>query len=960
MMNLPTCHLILFLLLLRFDPAWAQSPATQRLASFQKLNEQESPLNGLEFRNIGPTIMSGRVTDLEVNPNNPHEFYAAYASGGLWHTTNNGLSFEPVFDHESSITMGDVAVNWKNHTIWIGTGEVNSSRSSYAGTGIYQSTDSGRHWQHLGLEESHHIGKIILHPENPKVAWVAVLGHLYTPNKERGIYKTTDGGQHWKQTLYMNDTTGCVDLIIHPSNPDILYTSSWTRTRTPWNFNGCGEGSAIYKSSDAGEHWTKLTDGTNGFPQGKGVGRIGLALCASHPETLYAILDNQFNQPEDSKKEKKLNARDIAALNESSFLQLDNKKLNDYLRSNGYPEKYTAESVKQSIEKKEYTVQDVADWKLADADANLFDTPVIGAEVYRSNDGGTSWNKTHSEWLEGVYYTYGYYFGTISVSHQNPEKLFIAGYPVLMSEDGGKHFKGIDGDNCHPDYHRIWIHPDNDQYLITGNDGGVNISYDNGQHWYKANNPAVGQFYAVQVDDDKPYNVYGGLQDNGTWTAPSNTTENTAWHQSGQYPYRNIGDGDGMQVQVDTRDNTTVYVGYQFGNYYRINKNNGSSEDIKPVHQIGEEPFRFNWQTPIWLSKHHQDIFYLGSNCLHRSLHQGKNPEAISKDLTMHEAERKGNVPYATLTSISESVLKFGLIYTGSDDGAIACTRDGGFTWNRISNSLPQHDWVSRVIASRFKEERVYATLNSYRNDDFSALLFVSDNYGKNWQALGKDLPQEPLNVVREDPKNENILYVGSDNGLYVSFDRGEHFVPWQSNLPRVAIHDMVIQERENELVLGTHGRSVYIAPLNRVQQYPDIRSRNLVLFAPDTATVMTKAGTRSSVYSDPMLPEITLEYFTQEKGIHRFSIRNRKGDLLHTFTDTATTGFNQTVYHLTVPESARRKFKPVLQMAENGDFYLPAGEYQIELSNEKEKSSVSWFIQKAEEENNNLPREKD
>lgn len=910
----------------------AQTPTSQRLTSFEQSKQHQSPFQKVSFRSIGPTVMSGRVTDIEVNPNNTSEFYVAYASGGVWHTTNNGQSFTPIFDKEATHTIGDMAMDWNTGCLWVGTGEVNSSRSSYAGTGVYKTIDTGKTWQHLGLEESHHIGRIVLHPSNPSIAWVAVLGHLYTKNMERGVYKTIDGGKSWQQTLFINDSTGCVDLCIDPQSSEILYASVWARTRVAWNFNGSGEASAVFKSTNGGETWINTTKEESGFPTGNGVGRIGISICKKNPSVLYALLDNQFNQKEEKNKEKKIKAKELQSMSSSDFLQLDSITLAKYLEENDYPSKYTVDSVRTAVKNKVFSVKDIADWKLADADNNLFDTPVIGAELYRSNDAGNSWTKTHTDLLEGVYFTYGYYFGTISVSPINPDKVCIAGYPILLSEDGGKTFRQMDGDNCHPDYHRVWINPLNDKHIIAGNDGGINITYDDGKHWIKANNPPVGQFYAVQVDDAKPYNVYGGLQDNGTWMAASTTVENTAWHQTGQNAYTNIGDGDGMQVMVDTRNNETTYVGYQFGNYYRLPKVTSSPVYITPKHDIGQKPFRFNWQTPILLSKHHQDIFYIGSNVLHRSLHQGDEMKEISKDLTANN--RKGNIPYATLTTIAESILEFGLLYTGSDDGIISCSKDGGYSWTRISNSLPANLWVSRVVASKFSKARVYASLNNYRNDDFTPYLFVSDEYGKNWKQLGKDLPNEPINVVREDVKDENILYVGTDNGLYVSFDAGIHFIPWDAELPRVAVHDMVIQERENELVLGTHGRSIYIAKLDRIQLYPTIKDKELYLLALRDIKFNKETGNKSSVYATPDSAKVDIHYFSKNGGKHQVKILDKKGNDLYSFSQDAIRGFNVVEYHLQCKEQGLKYFSEKPKKAEDGNYYLPIGEYKVHMIN--------------------------
>ncbi len=937
--------LSIILFLLQTFMVMAQSPVSQRLSSFKQIQDEVSPLKNVAFRNIGPTIMSGRVTDVEVNPENTNEFYVAYASGGVWHTLNNGQSFTPIFDNQATLTIGDMAMNWKEHTLWVGTGEVNSSRSSYAGTGLYKTTDTGKTWIRCGLDESHHIGRVVLHPSDKNIAWVAVLGHLYTKNNERGLYKTTDGGMTWKQTLFINDTTGCIDLLIDPSSPEVLYTTSWNRTRSAWNFTGSGEGSGIYKSTDGGNHWNLITPGNNGFPFDKGTGRIGISICASNPSVLYALLDNQNNQEENKDEEKKMNAKDLSDISTEDYLEMENKKLEDYLRSNGYPEKYTAESTKEAVKNKTYTVKDIADWKLADADANLFNTPVIGAELYRSNDAGKTWIKTHTDMLEGVVFTYGYYFGTVSVSPSNPDKVYIAGYPILLSVDGGKTFKQIDGENCHPDYHRIWIDAKDDNHLIAGNDGGINISYDSGEHWIKANNPPVGQFYAIQVDEATPYNVYGGLQDNGTWTGSNQTVENTGWHQGGQYPYKNIGDGDGMQVQVDTRDNNTVYVGYQFGNYYRSNKTTGESADVKPIHDIGQKPYRFNWQTPILLSKHHQDFFYIGSNRLHRSLHQGTGLEAISEDLTANT--KKGNIPYATLTTLSESPKKFGLLYTGSDDGIIACSKDGGNSWTTISSTLPQNLWVTRVVAGMYNESRVYATLNGYRNDDFKAYVYASDDYGHTWKQLGLNLPDEPVNVLREDPKDSTILYVGTDNGLYVSFDNGEHFITWEGSLPRVAIHDMVIQARENELVLGTHGRSIYISKLDKIQEYPKVKDKDLAMLPLTDMTYNEDLGQKSSAYAEPQSMKMTIDYFTKDTSEHTFSILNKKGNVLQTFTEKPSFGFNTASYDMSVMANKIKLFSPILKKAEDEKYYLLPGTYTVQIENAHDVKVKGDFILK-------------
>ncbi len=817
------------------------TPAAERLqASEQRRKlESRSVLNEVAFRSIGPNIMSGRVVDIDANPNDPTEFYVAYATGGLWHTKNNGQSFTPIMDSLDVLFIGEFAVNWTNRSIWVGTGEVNSSRSSYAGVGMYKSNNNGRTWEYLGLPESHHIGKVQLHPTNPDVAWVAVLGHLYSPNKERGVYKTTDGGKTWKQTLFVDDNTGCVDLDINPSNPNEVYAAMWYRVRRAWKFEESGASSGIYKSLDGGETWKLVSGPASGFMTGDKIGRIGITVFPKNPNIVYAVVDNNTPKPDTSKKvDTFYKKQQLRNLSKEEFAALKDNLLDTFLRKNGFPRRYTAKSVKEMVAADK--VRPTALWDFLDSDDGFQNTGIHGCEVYRSDDGGATWKKTHTKAI-GIFNTYGYYFAKIYTSYYNPDKVYILGFYAQLSTDGGKTFKTMDKNNVHADHHALWVNPRNDSHLINGNDGGCNITYDNGLNWFKANMPAVGQYYAVTVDDARPYNVYGGLQDNGSWWGPSTHKEDIGWVDGGQYAYRGINGGDGMQAQVDTRDNSTVYSGSQFGVYSRYNKERrGSQKFIRPQHELGEKPLRFNWQTPIWLSRHNQDVLYYGANRLYRSLNKGDTMIAMSPDLT--NGKVIGNVPYGTLTTISESPLRFGLIYIGTDDGNIHSSKDGGYTWEQlnqvtgpaknskkqITNTKPAPSaaglqtnslWVSRVIASQHKDARVYVTLNGYRFDNFAPHVYMSEDFGMTWTAIGKDLPFEPVNVIKEDPKNDSILYVGTDGGVYVSFDRGNSFMMWNGGLPKsVPVHDIAIQARENEIVLGTHGRSLYIAKLDDVQ----------------------------------------------------------------------------------------------------------------------------------------------
>ncbi|MCF6242805.1 MAG: hypothetical protein L3J74_15865 [Bacteroidales bacterium] len=923
------------------------------------LLQESSLLNKLSFRSIGPTVMSGRVSDISVNPDNPSEFYLAYASGGLWKTENRGLSFKPVFDHEAVITIGDIAVDWKHdETIWVGTGEVNSSRSSYAGNGVYKSMDKGKTWQYLGLPETHHIGRIVIHPDKPNTVWVAALGHLYSSNPERGIYKTEDGGETWRKTLFVNDSTGAVDLVIDPENPDILYAAMWQRDRKAWNFKGNGKGSGIYKSTDGGETWKKISGGKSGFPNGEYVGRIGLSVSVQNPQIIYAILDNQSPRKEDKKKEEnQLTKNQLRNISEKEFLKLDDKLIDDFLRENDFPKKHTAKSIKQQVNKGELKPIALVEY-LEDANAELFETPPIGAELYRSDNGGKTWYKTHEKYIDNVFFTYGYYFAQVRVSPWNSDEVYIMGVPILKSDDGGKTFYSLQCENVHADHHALWVSPKTKGLLFNGNDGGLNISYDDGKNWRKVNVPSVGQFYSVNYDMAKPYRVYGGLQDNGVWRGPSNNRENPAWHQSGHYAFKSIMGGDGMQVQIDTRDNETVYTGYQFGHYYRVNEKNGDFHYFHPKHELGERPLRWNWQTPILLSKHNQDIIYMGSNKFHRSMDKAEHFETLSEDLT--KGGKKGNVSYGTLTTIDESPLRFGLIYVGTDDGLIHRSDDGGYNWTKISDNLPQNLWVSRVTASKYKLERVYVSLNGYRWDDFNAYLYVSEDFGKTWKKIGTDLPAEPINVVKEDPENENILYVGTDNGIYVSLNRGKTFMTLDKNLPNVSVHDIAIHPREKELIIGTHGRSIFIADVNALQQLTEENlQKEIIVFEHKPVRSSSNWGNTNWWKNSPSTYE-TFHFMVYSKKYQKVKVQITNGNdlILKEFDYQLDIGLNPVVYDLSFDKKVLKKYQTwlnqnrkkgkkeiSLKQADNGSYYLRKGKYTVEIELNGKKYSAEFEL---------------
>jgi photosystem II stability/assembly factor-like uncharacterized protein len=598
-------YTIIFLLLLASTISFAQpqaSDSSKLIDAYQQKEEltKSSRVKNIHFRNIGPTIMSGRVVALEVNPKDPTKFYVAYASGGVWYTDNNGTSFRSISEDWPTQNIGEITMDWNNEILWVGTGENNSSRSSYSGIGILKTDPNGSNWVNVGLTDSHHIGKILINPTNKDHAIVGVTGHLYSKNKNRGVYVTKDGGSTWKKTLFIDDGTGIIDMAYTPNSFNIMYATAWEKDRKAWNFNEGGKGSAIYKSIDAGETWDNISKEDSGFPVGDGVGRIGIAVFDEN--IIYAVLDNQFFRNRNSEQNDEGISRDsFKNMSIQEFNNISDKDLKSFLRSNRFPSKYTVEKIKSDIYDKKISPSDLYKY-LVDANSELFNTPIIGAEVYRSNDGGKNWAKTHESFLDGVYNTYGYYFGKIHVDPSNSDKIYTYGVPIITSDDGGKSFYRIGKENVHADHHDLWINPNKPGHLINGNDGGVNITYDDGKNWIKNNSTEVGQFYAINVDYEKPYNVYGGLQDNGVWKGPHNSIENKRWNMNGKYPWEMIMGGDGMEIQIDNRDSNTVYTGFQFGFYYRLELDSGKRKLIKPVHEIGESPYRFNWQTPILLS----------------------------------------------------------------------------------------------------------------------------------------------------------------------------------------------------------------------------------------------------------------------------------------------------------------------------------------------------------------------
>ncbi|MDA0913310.1 MAG: glycosyl hydrolase [Bacteroidetes bacterium] len=831
--------------------------------------------SGLELRSVGPTVMSGRVADMAIVDPTGQTFYVAYASGGLWKTQNHGTSFEPLFDEALTITLGAIAVHPASGRIWAGTGEVNSSRSSYAGSGIYISDDDGKTWRHAGLADGHHVGRIVLDAKNPDLAYAAVLGPLYSTNRVGGVYRTVDGGNHWDRLLYAegdHGDAGAVELVADPTDPLHLFAALWDRTRSAWNFQGNGNGSGIWETEDGGESWVELSL-LDGFPDSEYTGRIGLAW---HPEDgiLYALLDNQSPVTSDSEAEETYSAQDFKEMSKEAFAALDTARLEGFLDQNDFPANTTAALAFEQVTIGELVPKDFYDY-LTDGNQALFEAPIAGAEVYRLNlNNRKSWERTHENELEDVWYTYGYYFGLIEVDPLNSDHLFIAGVPLIESVDGGSTWKSLNTANVHADHHHLWINPKHPEHLINGNDGGINISWDGGENWINCNSPEVGQFYAIEVDNAEPYNIYGGLQDNGTWRGPSTYRKSPRWHQSGHYPWEAIGGGDGMQIEVDPRNPEVIFSGSQFGWYSRQELNSDEYMSLHPRHSLGEKPYRWNWQTPIWLSRHQPDILYMASNHVHRSFDQGQNWETLSRDLT--RGGRPGNVPFGTITSLHESPMRFGQMAIGTDDGLIQVSRDGGNSWKELTSPLvqaPQKDqtlWISEVLWSSHHKDRLYVALNGYRLDHFESYVFKTENDGRTWERLGdrtrgNGLPAEPVNAIAESEDFENLLFVGTDGGCYSSIDGGKNWGVLHSDLPNVPVHDLVIQERENELVIGTHGRSIWVANLNPLIEH--FGEAPLSWSTPDTLLLAWREnwGERGWAWSDPWEVTVAFDLYSDQ-----------------------------------------------------------------------------------------------
>ncbi|MFA9452748.1 MAG: hypothetical protein ACERK6_02445 [Candidatus Aminicenantaceae bacterium] len=721
--------------------------------------KEASPFNSLKWRLIGPDIISGRCTDIAIPKGSKHTIYVGAATGGVWMTRNSGVTWEPLMDDAPTQSIGDLAIAPSDpNIIWVGTGEANIFRASTAGVGVYKSTDAGKTWQHMGLTNTYTIGRIVIHPQNPDIVYVVSPGHEWTYNPERGVFKTTDGGRTWDKVFYINEKIGAIDLVMDPSDPDTLVASMWNRIRQRWSDPQPGPGDGIFKTIDAGKTWQQKT---NGLPNLDKTGRIGLSLCASQPNVIYAFVDN--HNPGRMPRE---GARDA------------------------YGRLKTGRAIK-------------------------------GAEVYRSDDQAETWAKVSPDdsYMEGFGGTYGWVFGQIRVDPSNPDTVYIMGLRLSQSQDGGKTWKTLSYPGLHGDHHGLWIDPEDSNYLINVNDGGINTSYDGGATWrdFHAIHPLV-QFYNVAYDMEKPFNVYGSVQDHGTYKG--NVAHGRPRSRREPRPvtrWEAVPGGEGTHVAVDPRNSSITYSSSFYGRLMRSEYKDGmwQSENILPQVPEGEPPLRGQWMAATMLSPHNPDVVYHGMQYLFRSMNQGKDWERISPDLSYNNPEQQGKlpfaIPFASITAISESPFKFGMIYVGTDDGRIHITRNGGDTWTEITQGLPFNKQMSRVVASQYDKATVYLTLNGRRDDDANDYIYKSTDYGKTWVDISGNIPGGPVNVIREDPKKNEILYVGTDLGVYVTTDGGTAWHVLANELPTCLVWDLIIHPRDNTLVIATNGRGMYV-----------------------------------------------------------------------------------------------------------------------------------------------------
>ena len=740
--------------------------------------KENSMFKKLPWQFLGPINVSGRMTDVEVvQPKGKnYTIYIAGASGGIWKTENEGTTWEPVFENKVSTSIGDLAIAPSDQNIiWAGTGEANIFRSSQVGAGIFKSIDAGKTWTHMGLTDTNTISRIIVHPKNPDIVYVAASGHEWTDNTKRGLYKTIDGGKNWRNIKYINGRTGAIDLIMDPSDPDTLYVSFWQRIRRKWNDPRIEKGykwTGLYRTDNGGRDWIPVN---KGLPAAKHRGRIGIDLCRSKPNVIYAFVDNY----------------EIAG-------EWEKGEIDSYGRPAG--------------------------------------GKIKGATLYRSDDKGNSWKQVSesSKYMENLSNTYGWVFGQVRVDPNNENRVYVMGISLNVSDDGGKTFRPLRG--MHADHHGLWIDPDNSNYLVNANDGGLAISYDGGKKFrtFSDNLPLV-QFFNVMYDMGNPFRVYGSMQDHGSFKAFVDLSKGRFNIPAQKWDY--APGGEGSNHAIDPTDTNTVYSAGFYGTLMRTDIKNDITKIIVPKPKKGEERYRGQWLAPFILSPHDPKVIYHGMNYIFKSPDKGETWEKISPDLSYNKNSMKGDIPYQTVFAISESPLLKGTIYGGTDDGRVWITKNDGKNWKEITGKLPYRKWVSRIVASRYEPGTVYLAQNGKREDDFTPYIWRSTNFGKTWESIVSNIPTGPVNVIREDPSDKNILYVGTDFGVYVSINIGKEWHALMKELPTTYVQDLVIHPKEDILIAATHGRGMYALDVRYIQEIVKIGFGNdLHLFKPECA----------------------------------------------------------------------------------------------------------------------------
>ncbi len=731
---------------------------------------------GIKPRNIGPAGMSGRVTAFGVDPRNMDIIYVGTASGGLWKTVNAGTTFTPIFDNEAVASIGALAVDPRRpDIIWAGTGEGNPRNSLTGGYGLYKSLDGGKSWNLMGLQNTRNIHRILVNPNNSDIVYVGVIGNPWAPHKERGVYKTTDGGLTWKQILFTGETCGVSDMVMDPTNPDKIFVGMWNHQRWGWFFNSGGEGSGIYVTLDGGTNFKKLSDG---LPEE--TGRVGLAIAASRPEYVYAYVESKANA------------------------------------------------------------------------------------IYRSTDGGFKWEKRGEKDIGNR----PFYYAEIYVDPKNENRVYTLYSGINLSEDGALTFPTVVAGKVHPDHHAFWINPENPRHIINGNDGGMSISYDMGQNWRHITTLPLGQFYHISYDMELPYNVYGGLQDNGSWRGPAyqwvnGGIRNEAWDF--------IIGGDGFDALPIPGDARYCYAQSQGGMVRRMDLLTGDGKSIRPNPEQGDR-LRFNWNSAIAQDPFDANTIYFGSQFVHKSKNRGDSWEKISKDLTTNDPEKQksstsggltidatGAESHCTILTISPSPINRNVIWAGTDDGNIQVTTDGGSTWSNVAaniKGLPKNPWIPQITASAYNEGEAFVVVNNYRSGDNSAYLYHTQNMGKTWVRIVDDSKVwgYVLSFV-QDPVEQKLMFLGTEYNLYVSFDKGSTWNKWTSGYPTVSTYDLAIHPREHDLIIGTFGRSIWviddIRPMRAIAaEGSSLLSKPLAAFTPPAAVIASTKNNPGYYYA--------------------------------------------------------------------------------------------------------------